>query len=614
MLRPDERAHLLELLRPPAGCQLEVAVGTTFSIDLISALMLPLSFAFFDWEHADGELVADPLALLEALRRYGDRFTVFCQSGQMRLPAKYPPLVTFLEPCIYEVQAPDPAGVFHPKVWALRFIAENGSVRYRVLCLSRNLTFDRCWDTVVALDGELANRTNAIAVNHPLADFVAELPKLALNKVAPKRRQAIAKVADELRRVRFAWPEGFYESQCRFWVSGLDGKTAAPYGGRRDKTLIVSPFLSNPVISDFLDRSGETHLVSRRECLQELPQETLRKCKSVRFLAPEVVDESDDDVDMTGSREVFDGLHAKLFVIDRGWDASVFSGSFNATSHALKHNVEFMVEMVGKRSQFGVDQFLRQVKGETNFADLLQDYDVTAPSVPVDATARKLDNLLDTARRALVAAGPRLVVTSAGNKDLFDVSLTCAQVPRWPDPTVEVRAWPITQQADRAQTLNSSATVFSRLSFAGLTPLIAFSISAKVGEKLGNAVSVMNLSMQGAPADRQDRIVRALIENRDQLLRYILFLLASGDEAAASSGDLRKLLTSGQDSEGRALPHPYLLETMLRALHRGPAQLGRVASLLEVLRKEPSSSELLSSDFQKIWEPIWDAAQQDIAK
>ena len=52
---------------------------------------------------------------------------------------------------------------------------------------------------------------------------------------------------------------------------------------------------------------------------------------------------------------------------------------------------------------------------------------------------------------------------------------------------------------------------------------------------------------------------------------------------------------------------------MLRALHRGPAQLERVASLLEVLRKE-HSSELLSNDFQKIWEPIWDAAQQAMEK
>ena len=85
MLKPGERSHLLELLRPPAGCRLDLAVGTTFSLDLMSALMLPLSFAFFDWEQADGQPVADPLALMEALRRYGDRFTIFCQSGQIHL-------------------------------------------------------------------------------------------------------------------------------------------------------------------------------------------------------------------------------------------------------------------------------------------------------------------------------------------------------------------------------------------------------------------------------------------------------------------------------------------------------------------------------------------------
>jgi hypothetical protein len=40
MLRPEERQHLLELLRPPVGCKLDVAVGTTYSLDLISAMML----------------------------------------------------------------------------------------------------------------------------------------------------------------------------------------------------------------------------------------------------------------------------------------------------------------------------------------------------------------------------------------------------------------------------------------------------------------------------------------------------------------------------------------------------------------------------------------------
>jgi hypothetical protein len=612
MLRPEERQHLLELLRPPTGCKLDVAVGTTYSLDLISALMLPLSFAFFDWEHTDGELVADPLALLEALRRYGDRFTIFCQSGQIRLPPKYPPLVTFLEPCVYDVKAPDGEGVFHPKVWALRFIAGDGRVHYRVLCLSRNLTFDRCWDTAVSLDGELTDRSNAIAANHPLADFVASLPGLARLRLPRERRQGIAKIADELRRVRFTWPEGFDETQCRFWVAGLDGKTIAPFGKRRDKAIIVSPFISNPVVRDFLDHTTEMHLVSRLESLQELPQETLQRCMSVRFLAPDLVDESDEEVPAIDG-DVLEGLHAKLFVIDHGRGSSIFSGSFNATVHALMHNVEFMVELVGKKSHCGVDRFLRQEKGETNFADMLQAYDVSAPSVPADATTQKLDDLLQAMKQALAAAGPRLVVRSAGEKDMFDLTLEWERPPRWPDAKTQIRAWPITQPAERGELFDQSI-LFPRLSYGGLTPLIAFSITAKIDDVERNSTFVMNLPLHGAPEDRQDRIVRSLIENRDQLLRYILFLLASGDEAAASSGDVRDLLNSSEDASDRGPRTPFILETLLRVLHRSPAQLERVASLLDVLRRQPGSSELLSDDFQKVWGPIWEAAQQVMAE
>jgi hypothetical protein len=601
----------MELLRPPLDCKLDVAVGTTYSLDLISALMLPLSFAFFDWEYADGGLVADPLALLEALRRYGDRFTIFCQSGQIRLPSKYPPLVPFLEPCIYDVEPPDAEGVFHPKVWALRFIANDGRIRYRVLCLTRNLTFDRCWDTVVSLDGVLTERANAIAANYPLVKFIEALPGMARKPLARPRRQGIMKIADELRRVRFQWPEGFDENQCRFWVGGLDGKVLSPFGSRIDKILIVSPFVADPLLSEFAD-SSEMHLVSRTESLQELPSKILRRCKTVQFLSPNVSDESDDQ-SPAGNDEVLDGLHAKMFIVDHGWDASVFTGSFNATVHAFRHNVEFMVELVGKKSRFGVDEFLRQVKGETTFADLLQTFDLEAPPVPVNETERQLDHLIQAVKRAIAAAEPRLVVAPASAKDLFDLNMEWQRDPRLPEGSFDVRAWPITQHAERGQLIGTSIK-FPRLSYAGLTPLIAFSVKAKAGETEREAIFVMNLSLENAPEDRQDRVVRSLIENLDQLLRYILFLLACGDEAAASSGDLQRLLQPSQSNSNFAAHNPYLLETMLRALHRGPGQLERVASLLEVLRKQPGSSELLSEDFQRIWEPIWDTAKEVITK
>ncbi|MDF7801292.1 hypothetical protein P4C99_17570 [Pontiellaceae bacterium B1224] len=66
MLEPFDRRHLLEALQPPDGYDLSEAVGTTYSLDLMILLTVPLAFAM----SAQEEDAPNPLALLEAVRRY----------------------------------------------------------------------------------------------------------------------------------------------------------------------------------------------------------------------------------------------------------------------------------------------------------------------------------------------------------------------------------------------------------------------------------------------------------------------------------------------------------------------------------------------------------------
>lgn len=607
MLRPGDREHLVEMLRPPAGCRLDFAVGTTFSLDLVSALLLPLSFAFCDWQKPDGELAADPLALLEALRRYGDRYTVFCQSGQIRLPAKYPPLVTFLEQSIYGVQPRDEQGVFHPKVWALRFQDEHSKVRYRVLCLSRNLTFDRSWDTAVILDGVLADRELAIAANHPLADLIGALPGLASRPLTRAHAVGVAILADELRRVRFEVPKPFKD--VAFWAGGLDGRQMRVFEQEARKSLIIAPFVSNDVVKRFQALSSETHLVSRLEALQELPPETLQSCKSVFYLMPDLQSESEDDTQpLEETSETLEGLHAKVFVREQGWDSHVFSGSFNATNHALRHNVEFMVELTGSRSDVGVDVLLGQVQGELHFADLLKPYASAADAVARDPAIRQFDDLVRVAKRAILVAGGRVVVTPGQEPDRFDLAIAWKALPVLPDE-IDAKAWPITLPSDRALDLRA-ALAFRAVSFEGLTPLLGIEVTAKINGKPMSCEFVLDLPMEGAPEDRQDRVLRSMISSREQLLRYILFLLTAGDEAELSSQHIQELIRDGDGSlASRIIAETQLVETMLRALHKSPDQLERVNSVIDVLRREATSSALLSAEFNEIWEPIWQTAQ-----
>lgn len=606
MLKPGDREHLIEMLRPPAGCRLDFAVGTTFSLDLVSALLLPLSFAFCDWQKPDGELAADPLALLEALRRYGDKYAVFCQSGQIRLPAKYPPLVTFLEQSIYGVQPRDDQGVFHPKVWALRFQDVDAEIRYRVLCLSRNLTFDRSWDTAVILDGVLADRELAIAANHPLADLIGALAGLALRKLTPAHAAGVATLADELRRVRFEVPIPF--KGLAFWAGGLDGRKTRAFEQDARKSLIIAPFLSNEVVKRIQTRSSETHLVSRLESLQELPPETLKECKSVFHLVPDLQSETEVDTEPPEvSFETLEGLHAKVFVREQGWDSHVFNGSFNATNHALRHNVEFMVQLTGSRSDVGVDALLRQVQGELHFADLLKPYAIAANAVARDPAVGHFDDLVRVAKRAISVAGGRVVVTPVQEPNRFDVAIDWKAPPVLPDE-IDAKARPITLPSDRALALRAPLA-FRAVTFEGLTPLLGIEIRAKFNGKLMSCEFVLDLPMEGAPVDRQDRVLRSMISSREQLLRFILFLLAAGNEGELSSQHIQQLIRDGEGSQASmCMAETQLVETMLRALHKSPDQLERVNSVIDVLRREATSSALLSAEFNQIWEPIWQTA------
>src|SRR5262249_39635026 len=156
------------------------------------------------------------------------------------------PLYAHLEETIVQVRKD--GGAFHSKIWALRFTSPGEPVRYRFLCLSRNITGDPSWDTLLALDGQVAERQRAFAKNHRLADFLLALPGLAVAPPHERHRQAVYLLADELRRVRFDLPEPFTDYE--FYPMGLPGfaPPKIPEGTRR--LMVLSPFLSAPFLKD----------------------------------------------------------------------------------------------------------------------------------------------------------------------------------------------------------------------------------------------------------------------------------------------------------------------------------------------------------------------------
>lgn len=608
----------MESLRPPPGYEFDCAVGTTYSLDLLALLTVPLAFTLFDLADDEGRPVESQMALLEALRRNAGRISIFCQAGRIAVPRAYRQLLPYVEGSVFQATAPSEHGVFHPKVWILRFTGGDDQVLYRVLCLSRNLTFDRSWDIVLSLEGPLVDRQNAVASNHPLGDFVAHLPWLTLRPLPNHVLADIDLVQREIRRVKFEPPEGF--DAVRFWPLGIEGAKRWPFGGHLDRVLIVSPFLSGRPLEKLSRGTEGSVLVSNLPALDELGAALPEAFERIYFLNPaaEMEGEADDEQQGNGDFAQPKGLHAKLYVADMGRTASVWTGSANATGPAFDGNVEFLVELTGAKSFCGVEAFLARAEHRTSFADLLQPYEPGDEQTITDPLQKVLEEAIDAARCFLVTSEPVAHVRAAKSGETYNVSLESLRsgdggVP----PGVTVRCWPISLQESSAVTPELRPKLrasFGPLSFAALTSFFAFELTARNGQKVLANRFVLNVPLEGAPPDRQQRLLQSLLRDKKHVLRFIMLLLAEG---GSELGEVISRIRDDRDDEGREgrsgghadnFEFP-VFEKLVRALDRNPARLDRVAAVVDDLRKTPEGRNLLPEGFEEVWEPIWAARQ-----
>ncbi|MEJ7787546.1 MAG: phospholipase D family protein, partial [Solirubrobacteraceae bacterium] len=436
MLNTDDRLLLSEALAPPPGHQPDLLVGTTYSLHLSALLSVPLAMTFADWERVDGAPSTDAVAALEAVRRHAEHITVFCQAGATAA-TDHPPLVaSWLEDVVVPARAPH-GGVFHPKVWVARYRPVDGrSPAYRMLCGSRNLTFDRSWDTVLVLDGSVTPRGGRAPATDPLADFVAALPSVATGPLTPARASAILQLAEELRRVRFAPPDGFHE--LAFCPLGIAGHRADPFWTRRTRMLVVAPFVGLGRLNAFDTEAQDSVLISRADELDGVATGALKGYSQLFAL-----DEPEPPLEQSaGDERALTGLHAKLYIADAGWDSHVWTGSANATTAAFQDNVEFLVRLDGKRNDCGIEATLGKADDPLSLRAMLIEVpprDEPGVPDPLIELERRLDGIAhDLAERGIVAR-----ISPQPAEGHFRVDLHATPAPELP-ADVAVRCWPLT--------------------------------------------------------------------------------------------------------------------------------------------------------------------------
>lgn len=624
MLAPGNRTLLLDALRPPEGYRLDQAVGTTFTLDLQALLLPPLAFALFDWA-TDEDARSNPVALFEAVRRNAERMTVFCQAGHIGVPTSYRSVLVYLEDAVVEVVPPDRDRIFHPKLWALKFSTEDGEPAYRLVCLSRNLTFDRAWDTVLVLDGIRASkgRRQVQKRNRPLADFISALPGIATRSMGRTRSDAIAALAEELREVAFEAPEGY--ENIAFHPLGL-GKPSPRVAEEGDRVLVISPFLTQGMLTR-LTSSGRRHaLVSRQESLDAVGSTALDGFEKTFVLAPhawaELAAEGESrDVASAGTAATEEsvaeargteltGLHAKLFVVQRPNLVRVFTGSANATDAAFNGNVEFLVELATNAYRVHIDRLLTPGGEEGTFGDLLESYTPPQTDPPPATDEQEVQRSLDVARRELASCHFIAQLDQVGDSYQLRLEGRAPQVLQL-TAVEKVHCWPTSLGAGTAVAPMVDGTglqgSFGTVSPQSVTSFFAFELVGRVGNATDSVRLVVNVELQGGPQDRREYVLLDVLRSRSDVLRYLMFLLSEGGVDAQSLADALAGDPSGGHSEARgSIWDAPLFESMVRALVEDPGRLDHLGRVISDLRRSGQGEELLPAGLEAVWAPIWE--------
>ena len=604
MLDPNSRSLLVDSLRPPPGYIFSGGLATTYSLDLTTLLSVPLNLALRSSDDRNA-MLQDGVALLEALRRTTDRLSIFCQLGRISAPAKDHVLYGLLESCVVEVTAPQ-GGVFHPKIWVLRFerpAATPDDVVLRLLVLSRNLTSDRSWDLSLSLDGKPGKRT--VAPNRPLADLVAALPDLAPIQPVARIRQNCKALADELRQTTWTELPGAFEDLA-FHTLGLKRQSWSPKASKR--LAVISPFVTASALHALAASTQEAVvLVSRPDELARASKASLARFGALMVLHEGA--ETDDGDDALASDRLTRGLHAKAYIAENGWDTTLYLGSANATNASLVagSNVEILAELTGKRSRIGgIDSFL----GDHGMQEYLIEFEPPEEPPPLSAE-EQAERIIDAARADLMLAGIRLSCRPA-DADAWDLSIFAKRNIKLKQ-IESIRIWPISLPKERAVDGVPLATMaevlIPRCAIASITGFVAFELTTIL---CSHAVCfVLNLPVDNMPEGRDAAVLRTIVANREGFLRYLLLLLQDMDNLP-SVGDLISAI-GGKWNAGDSLDGLPLLEELTRAYSRNPGRLDSVRNLVKQLNETSEGHDIIPPEFMELWR-VFDSILQEGAR
>lgn len=601
MLNPNkDRFDYGEQLNAPDGFELDSAIATTYSLDLDALLAVSVALGFKDT--LEGDLTGERLLLLESIESLKGKLKVFYQKGKIKLPTEYNYLFTLLEPCLSPVI---PIGgefsSFHPKLWLLRYIqvtkSKKKAIRYKLIVLTRNLTFDRSWDLAASLDGVIVDEVQSDVKNREWIDFILSLLKDE-GSFKPTK-----KLKKELPYIKWKMSYGWGE---KLLPGGQDFKRPLALKNA-DSMMVVSPFIKdagNQVkalnwLSNQVLEGGKKILFSRAEELNAIGKDKLLdwECYSIN---PEVVE---------GEEKIEDGyelhnLHAKLIVTQRGAVTDWHLGSANATSAALgdvkndsPRNTEFMLRFSEYSNKIGHAKLIEQLVGDEEgrglfvkhiFEDIIEQEDLGN-----DAKLRSVVFELINASWLL-----RGEIQESSSKYTMTLDVTSNNLFK------KIQDEGIYVEVDQLAVAGAKKELSTHMKWTDieLTQISAFlPISIRLKDmSVDDTVNILvqaEIEIEGGDI-RNQGILRKMLDSKDKILSYIRMLLnPEADKNEWLESNVSKESKNNGEIDIFDTDTPLFEQLMLTAARHKDA-LVRLESLIQSLEK---SDIEIPEEFNSLW-------------
>lgn len=553
----NNRLNYGQLLLPEVGFNLDFAVGLTYSLDLEALLGVPASLGLFD--EMDSSHIHNPFFLLEAIRKCSDKIAIFCNAGCIKMPQRIEPVYALLEHSVFEVKLQKKIN-FHPKLWAIKYRDSDGNSYIKVIVLSRNLTFDRSFDVVAEMTGEIGKGTT---VEHqPLSDLLRFAATYADEE---KSKQIKTMAQDVLRVAKFDLDEPFESYAFHpFGISGHKGKAEALFSDA-DNLLVVSPFLSEGVVDRLTKKPKYKTLITRKS---SVTPRILQNFDNV-YITKEVVLDDELLEEAEHSNATKRDVHAKVYFKSNRLGNYLYLGSLNASANAFYHNVEFLLELKFKPYFITYWSMLKDFLPEESnpFEQLF-----LVDAAPEESNTEATEDLSDIVF-ALQSAEASL------DGDRYIVTVNCA---------------PLEKSAGIAPLYRPRAFVPIKES-TELPELLLKELSEFYVIRRGETYAVVKLHTVGIPEDERDNaIYNSVIGNKSGFLAYVAYMLS--DNYSETSMEQRQFLDALQHGKANSSTIPTAIyERMLRIVATNPKKLEDVENVM--MRLNP---EIVTDDFKSL--------------